>query len=133
MRMPATGRWTTPDPIGFADGPNLYAYVKNSPLTHFDAYGLLGAGTGSSSLYDTNRANRSTKPLSREPSGPSWWDRAVDKGRCVFGSHIVPQFYDANPERKSQPSAAAQPSLVRQIPSTPWVIVSLTNYVFITL
>lgn len=37
---PATGRWTTPDPIGFADGPNLYAYVKNSPLTHFDAYGL---------------------------------------------------------------------------------------------
>lgn len=37
---PTTGRWTTPDPIGFADGPNLYAYVKNSPLTHFDAYGL---------------------------------------------------------------------------------------------
>ncbi len=86
---PTTGRWTTPDPIGFADGPNLYAYVKNSPLTHFDAYGLLGAGTGSSSLYDTNRANRSTKPLSREPSGPSWWDRAVDKGRRVFGNPRV--------------------------------------------
>ena len=37
---PATGRWTTPDPIGFSDGPNLYAYVKNNPLTHFDPYGL---------------------------------------------------------------------------------------------
>ncbi len=37
---PKTGRWTTPDPIGFADGPNLYAYVKNNPLTHFDLYGL---------------------------------------------------------------------------------------------
>ena len=53
---PATGRWTTPDPIGFADGPNLYAYVKNNPLTHFDHYGLRGvppaagnAGSGTAS------------------------------------------------------------------------------------
>ena len=37
---PSIGRWTTPDPIGFQDGPNLYAYVKNNPLTHFDEYGL---------------------------------------------------------------------------------------------
>ena len=39
---PATGRWIEPDPIGHADGPNLYAYVLNSPLTRFDAYGLFG-------------------------------------------------------------------------------------------
>ncbi len=48
---PSTGRWTTPDPIGFADGPNLYAYVHNNPLTHFDLYGLFdvaGPATGSS-------------------------------------------------------------------------------------
>lgn len=37
---PQTGRWLTPDPIGESAGPNLYAYVNNSPLTHFDAYGL---------------------------------------------------------------------------------------------
>ncbi len=37
---PAVGRWLTPDPAGYADGPNLYAYVHNSPLTHFDLYGL---------------------------------------------------------------------------------------------
>jgi len=36
---PSTGRWTTPDPRGFADGPNLYAYVHNNPLTLFDLYG----------------------------------------------------------------------------------------------
>ncbi len=41
---PAIGRWTTPDPIGHADGPNLYAYLRNNPLTHFDLYGLIGAG-----------------------------------------------------------------------------------------
>ncbi len=37
------GRWVTPDPIGFEGGPNLYAYVLNSPLTHFDLYGLFSA------------------------------------------------------------------------------------------
>lgn len=37
---PDTGRWITPDPIGFEGGPNLYAYVSNNPLTHVDLYGL---------------------------------------------------------------------------------------------
>ena len=37
---PETGRWVTPDPIGFEGGPNLYAYVMNCPLIHFDIYGL---------------------------------------------------------------------------------------------
>jgi RHS repeat-associated protein len=36
----ALGRWVTPDPEGFIDGPNLYAYVHNKPLTYFDHYGL---------------------------------------------------------------------------------------------
>jgi RHS repeat-associated protein len=34
------GRWLTPDPSGFADGPNLYAYCLNNPLTHIDYVGL---------------------------------------------------------------------------------------------
>jgi len=37
---PTLGRWLTCDPRGFDDGPNLYAYVHNNPLTHFDEYGL---------------------------------------------------------------------------------------------
>lgn len=37
---PCTARWTTPDPIGYKGGPNLYAYVLNNPLTHFDPQGL---------------------------------------------------------------------------------------------
>lgn len=36
---PQIGRWTTPDPLGYFDGPNVYAYVHNNPLTHFDLYG----------------------------------------------------------------------------------------------
>lgn len=38
--IPELGRWLTPDPAGFTDGMNLYAYVHNDPLTHLDAYGL---------------------------------------------------------------------------------------------
>jgi RHS repeat-associated protein len=37
---PYTGRFVTPDPVGFSDGPNLYAYVHNSPLVLIDPYGL---------------------------------------------------------------------------------------------
>lgn len=37
---PILGRWISPDPIGFADGPNLYAYVHNNPLRYFDRQGL---------------------------------------------------------------------------------------------
>lgn len=36
---PSTGKWITPDPIGYGDGPNLYAYLHHSPLMYFDLYG----------------------------------------------------------------------------------------------
>jgi RHS repeat-associated protein len=41
---PALGRWITQDPQGFEDGPNLYAYVHNNPLTEIDLYGLWSIG-----------------------------------------------------------------------------------------
>ncbi len=34
------GRWFTPDPLGFADGANLYSYVHQNPLNANDLYGL---------------------------------------------------------------------------------------------
>ena len=37
---PTLGKWISPDPIGYKDGPNLYAYVHNCPLTAIDLYGL---------------------------------------------------------------------------------------------
>ena len=38
---PDLGRWLTPDPAGHEAGPNLYAYVSNSPLSHIDLFGFL--------------------------------------------------------------------------------------------
>lgn len=37
---PATGRYSQPDPLGFAAGPSLYAYVGSSPLGGVDPLGL---------------------------------------------------------------------------------------------
>lgn len=39
---PESGRFITKDPLGDRDGPNLYAYVSNNPLTSFDLWGLFG-------------------------------------------------------------------------------------------
>ena len=38
-----TGTFLTRDPIGYADGPNVYCYVHCNPITHFDAFGLQAA------------------------------------------------------------------------------------------
>jgi len=37
---PNTGRFISEDPSGFADGPNLYSYVKSNPVNHTDPTGL---------------------------------------------------------------------------------------------
>ncbi len=42
--------WTTLDPLGFTVGPNLYAYVKNNPLTLIDLYGLYDQNTDRTSF-----------------------------------------------------------------------------------
>ncbi|KAI5794252.1 hypothetical protein DFH27DRAFT_627226 [Peziza echinospora] len=39
---PALARWTTPDPLGTADGPNLYCYVGNDPVNFLDSTGTEG-------------------------------------------------------------------------------------------
>ena len=49
----AMARWTTTDPLGMTDGPNVYGYVSGSPVMHFDPYGqclapgaIIGGGLG---------------------------------------------------------------------------------------
>ena len=37
------GRWLSRDPLGFVDGPNLYGYVRNDPISYFDPDGQSAA------------------------------------------------------------------------------------------
>lgn len=37
---PLLRRWTTPDPLLFNDGPNLYGFAKNNPLAYYDPHGF---------------------------------------------------------------------------------------------
>jgi RHS repeat-associated protein len=41
---PRAFRWLTPDPAGTVDGLNLYAFVRNSPVTYVDPTGLCRPG-----------------------------------------------------------------------------------------
>ncbi|MEQ1712163.1 MAG: RHS repeat-associated core domain-containing protein, partial [Hyphomicrobium sp.] len=36
---PTIGRYTQPDPLGFVDGPSVYAYAKNAPHEYVDPDG----------------------------------------------------------------------------------------------
>jgi hypothetical protein len=95
---PATGRWTSQDPIGFGGGDaNLYRYVANSPTNGTDPSGLLPyvnpaaipspvkVNDGSlpepppgltlqdyASVYRELGAFLPTTP--RRPADPKWWD-----------------------------------------------------------
>lgn len=37
---PSMNRWTSPDPAGLVDGPNVYEYVRGNPLSYIDTDGL---------------------------------------------------------------------------------------------
>ena len=47
---PFQARWTTRDPLGMIDGPNVYAYVRGNPVVFIDPLGLwqitIGGGYG---------------------------------------------------------------------------------------
>ena len=42
---PDLGRFLQPDPLGYIDGLNLYAYVSNNPLNWIDPWGLFHFGS----------------------------------------------------------------------------------------
>ena len=52
-----TGTFLTRDPAGMVDGPNLYAYVRQNPWTHFDPEGLETAAVSRWALHPETMPN----------------------------------------------------------------------------
>jgi RHS repeat-associated protein len=73
---PEVGRWITPDPLGYADGPNLYAYVHNNPINSFDRFGFATENEPASNGDDL------------------WKEEIVYGPRCVGISWIIGECYE---------------------------------------
>jgi RHS repeat-associated protein len=81
-----TGRYTQPDPLGFVDGPSVYAYAANSPFMKTDKDGRLVVSIGGISIWvpdstPLNLWNWLTKPNTlNDPANDNF------RGRCTFVS-----------------------------------------------
>jgi hypothetical protein len=78
----------TRDPIGFADGPNLYAYLHHSPLNSFDAFGLKGEGYRDSCNVNANSSYYNGSSNHYEPMFPIGPDHSsANEERAGYISH----------------------------------------------
>ncbi len=86
---PDLGRFLQPDPIGYADGMNIYAYCGNNPLTFVDPMGLK-KGTARKPDADGMSLSASwVNPFTSRTGG------VKGRNRMNFsGSRGKPDFYD---------------------------------------
>ncbi|KAM7190879.1 putative insecticidal toxin complex protein [Naviculisporaceae sp. PSN 640] len=78
---PWLGRWTSPDPLGDVDGPNLYEYVKGDPVEMNDP-----EGTSSTDKYKAGKAAKK-KIAKKDPNDAppvQRGKRAMAKIRAFF-------------------------------------------------
>ena len=77
---PSIERYVESDPLGLVAGPNTYAYVRNSALVRFDAYGLVASGYDNDpyprcGIDPSCRAGLTRPP--KEPFPPSCFDSCM--------------------------------------------------------
>ena len=65
---PSLGRYTQPDPLGFVDGPSVYAYAGNAPGELVDFSGLSPEVPGGPVVIDPRTGERVYPP---NPKGPT--------------------------------------------------------------
>ncbi|CCB90244.1 RHS repeat-associated core domain-containing protein [Simkania negevensis] len=84
---PETGRWLSPDPKGFDEGPNLYQFLVNCPMLHFDLYGA--AVQKLESVEQMERALRFDHDFERRYGGPQSvrWDYFPDRDYSQVANH----------------------------------------------
>lgn len=87
---PSMGRWVSADPLGYDAGPNLYAYVLNNPMTHYDLYGLYGVGANAGSGGGTYYIRPMSWMLNAGMFLVQQGVRAAGKAIEQVGFHLIP-------------------------------------------
>ena len=90
---PETGRFIQPDPIGYGDGFNMYAYCKNNPINWIDPWGLdaLDFGDGQLTHYGDDGSVTRYPATSGQPF----------RGPSEDGGPIPPGYYTLYPDEIS--------------------------------
>lgn len=97
---PDTGRFTQPDPLGFIDGINRYAYAKNSPVNFVDPWGTTarepsGFIDATLNYYSNNPDELVLLGLGFTPAGFFLDLGTLLTGRDVITGEAVPWYWGA--------------------------------------
>ena len=95
---PWIGRWTSGDPAGLDDGPNLYAYARANPVGHTDPTGTTSVpkpeaglleSTGSRLIGNYPGWNRLWNEAVNEVLGPQFGGKTAAENIKRFEAHIA--------------------------------------------
>jgi RHS repeat-associated protein len=101
---PVTGRYTQPDPLGFVDGPSVYAYAKSKPSMITDRLGL--------SAQPRDYPHSPVPPRPGASSGDNC-QVALTVKECLF---LIQCFIGSESGPKSPPTKPQKPPIVIIVP-----------------
>src|SRR5207248_4129286 len=87
---PVTGTWLTPDPLGYHDSSNLYAYAGGDPVNGRDPTGLLCDKRKGESIFSLDYLKRCSEDVMnvQQAFGEQIvFDLLITAGRAVAGAY----------------------------------------------
>jgi RHS repeat-associated protein len=108
------GRWSSPDPIGLADGVNRYCYVRNDPTDYSDSKGMMRSVRGGEGhdQQSTSRGGRTARfhPYSspHEPDTPGPGGLAPPSNKAGLSKYIAEEVQRTPNEFQVYPPEGAE-------------------------